>query len=141
MKIKYYKLRHWLLAAAAGLLGLNVGCIGVEYGCPEADYEVKGRVTTQDDVPIEGIEASFSKYNADSTDADGRYYLRTSDFPLEHETLDVKFVDIDGEANGSYADTMVEVVFHRTDLHGGDGHWYDGSATKEVDVKLREVEN
>ncbi len=143
MKIKYYKLRHWLLATAAGLLGVNVSCERAtlcEYGSPEADYEVKGRVTTQSDVPIEGIEVSLNRYNADTTDADGRYYLGYGNFPYEHDTANVKFSDIDGEANGHYADTTVQVVVHRSDLQGGDGHWYEGRATKEVDVKLREVE-
>ena len=149
MKIKYYKLRHWLLATAAGLLGLNVGCervIQCEYGCPEADYEVKGRVTTQGDVPIEGIEVSLNSYyadtSADTSDADGRYDLSYRGFPPmgdERDTVKVTFADIDGEANGHYADTTVQVVFHRSDLQGGDGHWYEGRATKEVDVKLREV--
>ena len=144
MRIKYHKLKNWLLATAAGLLGLNVGCervIQCEYGCPEADYEVKGRVTTMDDVPIEGIEVSLSRFNADTTDADGRYYLSYGNFPYEHDTANVTFSDIDGEANGHYADTTVQVVFHRSDLHGGDGHWYEGRATKEMDVKLREIKD
>ena len=67
MKVQYHKLKHWLLATVAGLLGVNVGCerfIQCEYGCPEADYEVKGRVTTQNGVPIKGIVASLSRYNA-----------------------------------------------------------------------------
>lgn len=145
MKIKYFRLRNWLLATAAGLFGLNAGCDApVEYGCPTADYEVKGRVTTQDDVPIEGIAVSrnerYYSYTSDTTDADGRYYLRYSGFPIDGDTVEVYFSDIDGEANGSYADTMRSVVFYQSDLHGGDGHWYEGRATKVVDVKLREVE-
>ena len=144
MKIQNRKLKHWLLATAAGLLGVNVGCerfIQCEYGCPEADYEVKGRVTTQNDVPIKGIVASLSRYNADTTDADGRYYLSYCNFPSEHDTATVTFSDIDGEANAHYADTTVQVVFNRSDLHGGDGHWYEGRATKEMDVKLREIKD
>ena len=143
MKIKYHKLKNWLLATAAGLLGMNVSCerfIQCEYGCPEADYEVKGRVTTMDDVPIEGIEVSLSRYNAETTVADGRYYLRYDNFPYEHDTAKVTFSDIDGEANGHYADTTVQVAFSRSDLQGSDGHWYEGRATKVLDVKLKEVE-
>jgi len=143
MKIRYYKLKHWLLATAAGLLGLNVGCDRIfveEYGCPEADYEVKGRVTTRGDMPIEGIKVSLNEYYADTTDADGRYYVGFGGFPIGDDTVKVSFSDIDGEANSSYADTTVSVVFHNSDLHGGDGHWYEGRATKVVDVKLREVE-
>ena len=143
MKIRY-RLKGWLLATAAGWLGMNAGCerftTACEYGSPEADYEVKGRVTTQSDVPIEGIEVSLSRYNAVTTDADGSYSLGYGNFPYEHDTVNVTFSDIDGEANGHYADTTVQVVFHRSDLHGGDGHWYEGRATKEVDVKLREMD-
>ena len=142
-KIKYHKLKHWLLATAAGLLGVNVGCdFPVEYGCPTADYEVKGRVATQDDVPINGAEVSLDEkyyfYTSDTTDADGRYYIQFSKVPIDGDTLKVYFSDIDGEANGHYADTTVKVVFNPSDLHGGDGHWYEGHAAKEVDVKLRE---
>ena len=144
MRIKYHKLKNWLLATAAGLLGMNVSCerfFMAEYGCPEADYEVKGRVTTQGNVPIEGIEVSLNEYHADTTDADGRYYLSYGNFPYERDTANVTFSDIDGEANGHYADTTVQVVFNRSDLHGGDGHWYEGRATKEMDVKLREIKD
>ena len=49
----------WLLLS---LLGMAAGCssndklIPVEYGCPHADYEIKGRVTDPDGNPIRAIE-------------------------------------------------------------------------------------
>ena len=145
MKSKYYKLRHWLLATATGLLGVNMGCdFPVEYGCPTADYEVKGRVATQDDVPIKGVKVSLDNryyfYASDTTDADGRYYLNFSKVPIDGDTFKVYYTDIDGEANGSYTGTTVSLVFHLSDLQGGDGHWYKGRATKVVDVRLKEEE-
>ena len=57
MKIKYLKLKHWLLVTLGGLLGIStVGCnTSCEYGTPEACYHVKGIVTNSKGEPIEGI--------------------------------------------------------------------------------------
>ena len=39
MKIKYLKLKNWLLVTLGGLPGLPVGCtLPMEYGSPEATY-------------------------------------------------------------------------------------------------------
>ena len=42
MKLKYIKLKHWLIAVGAAALGMNVGCertMMCEYGTPEATYQ------------------------------------------------------------------------------------------------------
>ena len=75
MKIKYLKLKNWLLVALGGLLGVNlVGCDkglipAAEYGCPMSNYRVKGVVTDQNGNPIEGILVA----QTGRTDADGNY--------------------------------------------------------------------
>lgn len=153
MKIRFLKLKNWLLMGAAGLLGVNLGCdreLGgqtwCEYGVPEIEYEVKGRVTNRSGEPIAGIVTKMADidrsaidstdYTSDTTDADGRYDM-TSIF-YGHQAVKVEFKDVDGPANGEYADTSVNVLFQDTDHIGGDGHWYLGHATKELDVTLRE---
>ena len=50
MKIKYLKLKNWLLVSLGGLLGISMtGCeetpLACEYGCPEGYYRVRGQVT------------------------------------------------------------------------------------------------
>ena len=58
MKIKYLKLKDWLVVSLSGLFGINLGCDKLfveEYGCPEATYRIKGTVTNVDGLPIKGI--------------------------------------------------------------------------------------
>ena len=68
MKIRYLKLKNWLIAAMSGLLGLNLGCdkfFVEEYGCPEATYHLKGTVTNEDGQPIEGIGMGMAHIRSD----------------------------------------------------------------------------
>lgn len=157
MKIKYLKLKNWLLAALGGLLGINLaGCddsnvpMSNEYGCPEATYHFKGIVTNTDGQPIEGIGVSkrylyhdensvpvFSYY--DTTDADGRYSVDFRMFP--GATFSLQLCDIDGDENGSYNDTVVGIKTDDVQLTGGDGHWYDGEGTVTQNVTMTEKTN
>lgn len=138
---------------AAGLLGVNLGCdretggqTWCEYGVPEVEFEVKGHVTNRSGEPIAGIVTRMvdidygvtdsAVYSSDTTDADGRYDM-TSRF-YGHLAVDVEFKDIDGPQNGEYADTTVSVSFSDADHIGGDGNWYLGHATRELDITLRE---
>ncbi len=73
MKIKYLKVKNWLLLSLASLLGINTGCTK-EYGCPEDEY-----------------------HNVDTT---------------------------------------VNVSFEGARFSGGDGNWFEGTATKEITVTL-----
>ena len=74
MKIKYLKLKNWLLVTLGGLLGINlVGCEKIfntacEYGTPEATYHVLGTVTNADGQPIPGI--GVGRYNPWDEEAD-----------------------------------------------------------------------
>lgn len=73
MKIKYLKVKNWLLVSLASLLGISTSC-AKEYGCPEEEYR--------------------------------------------------------------YVDTTVNVSFEGARFSGGDGDWFDGTATKEITVTL-----
>ncbi len=148
MKIKYLKLKNWLLVTVAGLLGMQQGCTFEEYGCPEADYRVKGTVVNEDGDPISGIGVQKVRdWNnsdgewcyADTTDADGHFSVWV--YPdFEYLISTVSLFDIDGEANGSYQDTTVEVSFEDVPLTGGDGRWYEGMAEKKITVTMRRTE-
>ena len=137
MKIKYLKLKNWLLVSLAGLLGINVSCIGgMEYGCPEADFNVKGKVTDPDGIPIPGIAVTMD-YQQVTTDENGLYAVSSNNLQGNVNQFNVIFSDIDSNENGLYKNDTVPVVFQLSELTGGDGHWYEGSATKTVDVTLQ----
>ena len=142
MKIKYLKLKHWLIAVGAAALGMNVGSertMMCEYGTPEATYHVKGRVTAPDGTPVPGIEVSQnwgaeSRHPFDTTDAQGNFKTTVRSFPWEQ--IQLTFTDIDSTENGSYCDTSLNIPTRDIPLSGGDGHWYGGEGTVNVDVTL-----
>lgn len=158
MKIKYLKLKNWLLVTIGGLLGINlVGCEKIfntacEYGTPEATYHVVGTVTNADGQPIPGI--GVDRYNPwneetdtlrsagyhDTTDTDGRYSV-TYNYWFPGSDIDIDFHDIDNAENGNYIDTVVTVKTKDVPRSGGDGHWNEGSAVITQDVVMKEKTN
>ena len=77
-------------------------------------------------------------YETVETDANGLYIVGNIGFPGQ-DTIEVMFKDVDGEQNGSYADTTAKVSFRDATFEGGDGHWNIGSATKEQNMTLRQI--
>lgn len=128
----------WLLLS---LLGMAAGCssndklIPVEYGCPHADYEIKGRVTDPDGNPIRAIEITTDELPVAYSSATGDYRLKGTAFPGD---MRIRFTDTDGPDNGgNFAERTVVVTFTGEDcIEPGDGRWYDGAFFKEVDVQL-----
>ena len=151
MKIKYLKFKNWFLALLAGSMGLQQGCgeIGVaEYGCPEADYHIKGTVINEQGDAIPGIGVNqmrdWENRNGewcyeDTTDAQGHFFVNNR-IPGADNTVYVTISDIDGAENGSYQDTVVGVSFDDATFSGGDGRWYQGTAEKDITVTLRRSE-
>lgn len=154
MKIKYLKLKNWLLITLGGLLGISMtGCnTSCEYGTPEACYHVKGTVTNEKGIPIEGIGVQeIKQWNddegqlqmigyVDTTDADGRYSL-DFEYAFPQQPISLDFHDIDGATNGNYNDTVVMVKTEGVSLQGGNGHWYDGEGTVTQNIVLTEKTN
>lgn len=139
MRIRYLKLRSWLLAALAGVMGISFSNCE-KYGCPEADYHVKGTVTNEKGQPIAGIAVGYSQ---DTTGPDGRYAVDFND-AAPGEPLSIKFKDIDGSENGSYSDTVVVVPTENVQLANAPGshsEWYEGEATITRNVILKEKIN
>ena len=145
MKISYLKLKSWLLVALGGLMG--VGCTYCEYGTPEGTYHVKGTVTNSKGAPVAGIGVGQVNTTVDgivmpdlrfqdTTGADGRYDVGF--FAMPGDRVNVDFVDLDGQENGFYGDTVVAVSASREDFQGGDGEWNYGTADIELDVTLTE---
>ncbi len=122
----------WLLAI------LGFGCsinMPVEYGMPHADFIVKGNVTsTETKQPIENIRVGMQGDTV-YTDKDGNYQVVSGSYP-DNQSFAISFQDIDEATNGSYQDVDTLVDFTNTEFTGGDGHWYDGETTKELNIKL-----
>ena len=62
--------------------------------------------------------------------------MEETDFPI----LKYRFIteDIDEEMNGGqFASDTTQVIFDSEELTGGDG-WYEGSASKEIKITLKE---
>ena len=69
------------------------------------------------------------------TNSNGTFSLKVTDFPITHSYL-VKISDIDGIANGSYAEKDTTVTFPGVNYTNGDGSWYKGEETLSVNVSL-----
>lgn len=157
MKIKYLKLKNWLLVTLGGLLGITLaGCeeqiMTCEYGTPEATYHVKGTVTNAKGQPIKGIGvAPWKEWDStgdsvrvagylDTTDVDGRYNI-TCDYHFPRTDISLELNDIDGVENGNYQDTIVTIKTDAIPLVGADDHWYEGEGIVIQDITMREKTN
>ena len=150
------------LLAWLGFSGTVTGCDGfffrgggTEYGTPSATFKAKGVVVSEtDNTPIQGIRAvlgekylydleeNFYELNdAVLSNSSGNFNLSARSFP-GGQALFVKLTDIDGEANGLFADKMVKADFSNSEFTGGSGNWYRGRA--EIDlgtIKMTPDEN
>jgi len=139
------KIYRILISALLALLGFSCGSCGVanEYGSPRATYKAKGVVVSESDgSPIKGIRTAFkSSYdstNSAYTDSEGSFSLRCSEHP--HQKLYVKFIDVDGEENGSFAEMEVEADYTNITFTGG-GRWYEGEAEIDLGIIKMKPEN
>ena len=117
------------------------GDIMPEYGVPSATFKAKGVVTSQtDNSPIEGIRAVLKTkqeypYGIDTvyTDNKGTFNLKSLNYEFAFNKLYVELSDVDGEENGSFLDTEIEIDYSKEKFKGGDGHWYAGEAEKDLE--------
>jgi putative lipoprotein (rSAM/lipoprotein system) len=143
---------NWILTGILSMLGFS-GCdlgnediVGpVEYGSPYAKFSFNGTVTNKDGNPVKDIKVEIDRQEAIyltepmSTDTLGRYSTMFADFPVEDFKVIVS--DVDGEENGSYQSDTIAVKITKDDYYEqGKGAWYEGAATKKVDVLLKDKE-
>jgi putative lipoprotein (rSAM/lipoprotein system) len=137
---------NWVLAGLLSVLGFS-GCDKNEpmdaYGTPYATFTFHGRVTNRAGEPVPDIKievkASDDTGNPALTNASGHYSALFQAFSLED--FQVIASDIDGEANGSYLSDTIQVKVGKEDYYEkGDEGWNMGSASKEVDIVLKEKE-
>lgn len=111
-----------------------------EYGTPVADYAVKGTVVDEDSKPISGIRVVRDNIEGKSTDKDTTYTDANGKFSLDYMRTggigpDLKFEDIDGEANGGEFATkeLVGIDYRQTSERE---NWYMGKFDADVNVSL-----
>lgn len=146
----YYQFLYaWLLT----ILGFQTSCEVItpraEYGSPHAKFKINGKINNAStNKAIEGIQiAMFEQYlSADTTmlypldstlsHTDGFYELISNSF-ASNVIFKIVVKDIDGELNGAYSniDTLVEFVDPQ--FTGGDGSWYYGEASKQINITLK----
>lgn len=147
MKRTLIKLLDKILIATLTCLGLSQCEIinsRVEYGTPNATYEIKGTVSNIADAkPIKNIRIvrksrhDFYHDTVTYTDNNGKYYFNFKAFPTI-DTIKLQVTDIDGEQNdGEFAEKTINVIFTNADkVEKGDGHWNNGKYSKTQNIQL-----
>ena len=146
-KVKNVWLRcsAWLLNSILLLLGFsscdgddngNVGEQLLMYGMPYATYSLKGKVVDAQKQPIPDIEVKIKERHGSvyyshtaplKTNASGEFSFKES-FSTGGEFRLVAR-DADGAANGSFKSDSIDITMDKPS--GGDGSWFQGSASKE----------
>lgn len=143
MKIKLLTLYSKLLLFLLGMLGIQSCTDPVdEYGCPSAKYKIKGTVVSKEtDEKIEGIQAVLvDSYNGEEnihyadtvyTNNEGQFFIERNDIP--HSEFILKLRDVDGKKNGEFSDKDILIDLKNIPLHNGDGNWYKGETTQDLE--------
>lgn len=131
-----------LCAFLLSLMGIaSCDFLRCEYGTPNADYQIKGKVTDMENNPIEGIQVNHQdSFDTDVayTKADGTFEISFNAFPPSKDSkIDLTFTDADGTENGEFADKTENISV--TQAEEGSGSWYEGMYTAtDVTVKMEE---
>ncbi|MDR0667124.1 MAG: radical SAM-associated putative lipoprotein [Prevotellaceae bacterium] len=137
------------IAAILSLFGCTVNGPD-EYGTPSADFVINGKVSSNTGQPVPEIAVTmrtehytdtagnrlFSTIDSVATNSHGEYQIVAQSLWPEDHTFHVVFSDVDGAANGSFADTTITVEFVDPAFSGGSGNWYAGQVQKELNVEL-----
>lgn len=120
------------------------------YGTPSANYVLNVEVrNVENNYPINGIRVSVIRRYDDAsqpdtlyrkkTDEDGLAKLQFRNFPTN--THEIVAEDVDGSENGgTFSSASTEIVFTASDYEGEKDFWFQGTATKDVTIKLSKKE-
>lgn len=115
-----------LLGFGASVSGCIIGA--VEYGCPSATYEVKGKVQDENGNPLSGIRVGFGDTpleNSTLTGPDGSFESGPfTAFPTDE--MVVSAMDVDLMEGGGYFGSASDTV-KLVQTSSGDGHWDSGT--------------
>ena len=151
MKARFLTLWGKIVAAIVSVFGLY-GCDthAVDYGCPYAEFSLKGTVTDEENTPIEGIRVAVEAWSVTGndirkmcnetlyTDAEGKvsFVPPHGYFVYPPDSVSVKIDDVDGEANGGDFQSQVlapEIVKTKE----AEGEWFEGGYETTFDAKLQ----
>lgn len=141
--MKNYLIRLFrLMLAALGFASVITSC-RVEYGCPYGDFQLKGKVTDENDAPVSGIRVAVSASypNPDIegpkdtvyTNEKGQYFL-LNDIFYKFDSIHLKFEDVDGPESGGEFQT-VELDAPILQIKDGKD-WYSGTFEARADVTM-----
>ena len=136
------------LLAVLGFSAIATSCVKSPppmYGVPNADYFIDGKIVSEEtNEPIKDLKVRFFEKMSDErehsfdsvfTNAEGSFEFSRYQDLIRYYSIEVK--DIDGEENGAFNDTTINVTINQNEFQGGDGSWYDGVYRKNFDIKLK----
>ena len=140
---KIIKISSKICGALLAVLGFSVAVTScMEYGTPSADYFLDGNIfSEQTNEPIKNLKVRWVQRENLYTDSiytneGGRFsFIGRRYFPIYEYSLEIQ--DIDGEDNGEFNDTTINIQINKNDYKGGSGHWYKGEYHKTFDIKLK----
>ena len=140
VKNKFFKISNAIIAGMISMLGFASACDKdpkVEYGTPSAKFIVNGKVkSAASNEAIKNIKVVMQG-NTATTDDEGKYQVVDGNgFPID-QVYSIQFQDIDGVQNGAYQDLDTIVEFKDSKFIKGDGKWYQGETSKELDIVLK----
>ena len=137
VKIKFFKTSNAIIFGLLALLGFTTSCEKkVEYGTPSAKFIVNGKVISSDSNEAINNIRVVMRGDTTKTDNEGKYQVVDKyGFPSD-QTYDIQFQDIDGATNGDYQNLDTIIEFKDPQFINGDGNWYSGETSKELDIEL-----
>ncbi|MBN2532324.1 MAG: radical SAM-associated putative lipoprotein [Spirochaetales bacterium] len=143
------KLWSTIFAFFLGLTGMNCPPLygAPEYGMPYAEFTVKGKVTSNEVIPIPGIKVTaldvyVLSETACYTGTGGDYSVTFTTMGAVDMDVTMRFEDVDEAEKGSFTDRDVIVHISKGDFIDdtpGDD-WDDGYGSTTEDVQLEPSE-
>lgn len=130
-------------------MSCEYGCppVTAEYGVPQADYQISGRVENAQKKGVQGIKVymkSAMDYDydtfegnpttADTTTTDGAFAINCREFPEREIWLVAE--DIDSTENGSYKRDSVLITPEFKDVPNN--NWHSTTVVKDIVITLEE---
>jgi len=115
-----------------------------EYGTPHADFIINGKIVSKaTNQPISNIRVAIkdmasslgAPFDSAFSNSEGNYSLIVTDFPSS-KIYNLNFFDKDGALNGTFIAKDSIIEFNNPNFTDGDGNWYSGKVTKELNIKL-----
>lgn len=114
----------------------------VEYGTPQAEFEVKATVISEENVPIEGLQVELLEpttqkvVDREKTDSSGRAELEEDMLHFSNQERTVRVTDVDGAQNGLWETKEVTVRVKDSTIKK-ESRWRK-EATQQITIRLEE---